>query len=292
MRINTFLILLCFSVTSTFAQSYKVKKGVLYKGKTAVANVEGKVNLTKVDMSVETLKGTPILEVKGHSFTRVQPDMEPLYWYTFSFPQFDQKFTIKQKANYINTKPFLKREFAGIGVHFYEDGFKQDELKAFEDYSTQLKADTMEILEKVNSYVSILTSGKIDRPLDKPVVFRNYESIKGLVITQGTRKNSKNEDVPIIIGRISYYKNEGQSISDPSRSHKATIYKKMPGKVNIDGRETDFVAAGYIDLLELIPQLYLYEENITLSNTEFRIDNKNIEDAKKAAKYMVKKGLL
>lgn len=292
MKISSLLVILYFSVSSAFAQSYKIKKDVVYKDKVAIAKLEGSVNLTKVDLSISTLKDTPILKVEGHTFSDVQPDMESIYWYTFTFPEFDRKFTIQQTANYLGTKQFLKLELARKGVHFYEDGFKLDELDGLQDYSTQLKEDTLKLLEKINFYTETLSSGKIERPLSEPVAFRNYTTIKGLVITQGYRKNEKDEDIPIIIGRISYYKNEGQSISDPSRSHRITVYKKMPTEVTIDGYTSDFVAAGYIDLLEGIPSLYLYQNNRSLGVTEFKIGDRNIEDAKRAAKFMVKNGWL
>ena len=292
MKISTFLIILSISVSSAFAQSYKIKKGTLYKGKEAVAKIDGAMSLTKADLTATTLDGTTVLKVKGHVFDDIQPGMEPIYWYTFTFPQFDRKFTIKQKSNYFGTKQFLKNEFAGRNLHFYGDGFKEEDLGVLEDYGEQLSKDTLELLEEINFYSKTLASAKVERDLNAPVAFRNYTNIKGLVITQGYRENAEGEEIPIIIGRINYYKNEGQSISDPSRSHRITLYKKMPSKVEIDGRPTDFVVAGFIDLLENIPELYLYQENKTVSHTQFRSESRNIEDAKRAAKYMVKLGLL
>ncbi|MEL7006489.1 MAG: hypothetical protein AAFN93_27765 [Bacteroidota bacterium] len=285
-----FLTLVTFS--TAFPQSYKIKKNILYKGKETVAQLDGAVGLTKIKLQVKTMDNDPVLQVDGHAFTRVQPSMEAVRWYTFSFPQFNKTYTIPQQANYLNTKQFIKKELAGIGINFYSDGFKAEELDNLKDMSDQIKEDTLKLLEEIDKYVVILNSGKVKRLNGQPLEYRNYQNIKGTVITQGYRKNDKNEDVPIIIGKITYYKNEGQSISDPSRSHRITIYKKMPMTVEIDGRTTDFVAAGFIDLLENIPNLYLYEENRYVSHTQFTIKDRNLNDAKRAAKFMEELGLL
>jgi len=297
MKLYLALAFLLFNISgvvapSAVAQSYKVKKDVLYKDKVAIANLNGSVGLTKSDLTLTNLQGEPILFVSGHSFKNVLPGMDPIFWYSFTFPKTDQKFLIKPRANYFGTRQFIKNEFAGKDIHFYQAGFKTEELQQLDDYTPQLASDTLKVLERARFFAEALTSGTINRPLDKPVEFKRYTTIKGLVITQGYRKNADDEDVPIIIGRISYYFNEGNSISDPSRAHRITVFKKVPGKIDLDGTMTNFIPAAYVDLLENIPNLYLYQTNRNLSSTDFRIENKNIEDAKKIAKYLVRKKLM
>ncbi len=123
-----------------------------------VANIEGKVGLLKIDLTIRDMNGSPILIVTGSSFTSVLPEMEPIFWYTFHFPQLEKEVLLKKTYTYFNTSQFLKHEFEAKGIHFYPNGFHKDEMSLLQDYSHQLHVDTTQIIDSLQFYKKNLST--------------------------------------------------------------------------------------------------------------------------------------
>lgn len=287
-----YCLLLLFSLLSlsSFGQKYKLKKNVLSKDKVEVAKMEGKVNILKTDLTIKTMDDKPLVIVSDGHFSTKVPDVAPILWLRFYLPQLGKEIILQQKNSYFNTKQFLKYEFEKKGVHFYADGLHEDELELLEDYSTQLQADTLEVLSFLQFFKENLPAQQVDRPASQPVTFGTFNNSSDVAIIQGKDGNGK----PIVIGKIRYTHVPGMTSTDPPSKHAIRIYKRFPDKVLFNGEETDYLLAGYIDLLESIPELFLYQNGREESHIDYKIDTqkKGLDSAKGAARYMVSKGLL
>ncbi len=288
---NCLLILLCLFSFAAFGQKYKLKKDILQKDKVPVAKVEGKVNLSQAALTLTTMDGTPTLLVSNGRYKSDIPGTAPLSWYNFYFPQLDKTIMLKVTNNYFNTKQFLRYEFEKKEIHFYEDGLHEEELAKLEDYSQQLHADTLELLDFISFYKDNLAANHIKRDPTEPLTFGTFTQSSDIAIIQGKDGNGD----PLVIGKISYTHNPGASISDPAKQHRVKIFKKLSAPIEQDGRQTDYLIAGYIDLFESFPELFLYQEGRNLNRTEYAVNQqseKNTKAAKDAAAFMVKNGYL
>lgn len=287
---NYLLLLFIFLSLTSYGQKYKLKKDILSKDKVEIAKMEGKVSLVKKDLTISTMDDSQILVVTGGTYSDVFPGNEPLSWYSFWFPQLKREITLKESNSYFNTKQFLKNEFEEKGIHFYADGLHADELEQLEDYSAQLHKDTLNIIDSFRFYKEAFAANHINRPASAPVSFGLINNSPDLLIIQGKDENGK----AIIIGKIVYAHNPGMSSSDPGRQHKARIFRKLQNEIVFNGNKTSYLIAGYIDLFESFPRLFLYEDGKAVNPTIYRIDTSKdgLQSAREAAAFMAAKGYL
>lgn len=235
---------------------YKVKKGIIYKDKVEVGSVTGDASLAKfVDLTFKDKDGNVVLTMLQKKFSTGYPGHEEIFWNELDFTALDIQCVLLCKVSYINEAKVIKHEFENRGVEIFTDGFHQknvEELLLVDDYTDQLREDTLKYWKERDFY---------QKSLDGPLVKRDYSSkitfklmpreVDMYYINQGA--NLKSE--PYEIGRLAIVNTDNIM----EKKTEIVIMKRLAEPVMRDGEETEFIEAGYLRLGQF-PKLFTYQD--------------------------------
>lgn len=255
MKILLILTVLVLSIWVD-APSYKVKKGVIYKDKVEVGTVSGDASLTKfVDLTFRDKGGNVVLTIQQSKFGTGYPQHEEFVWNELDFKALDIQCILLCKASYINEEKVIKHEFESRGVEIFSDGFHRknvEELLLVDDYTDQLREDTLKYWNERAFYQESLESPLVKRDYSSLVSFKPIPREEGMYyINQGA--NLKSE--PYEIGRLAIV----HTVNIMENKTEIVIMKRLEEPVIRDGVQTEFVEAGYLRHGQF-PRLFTYQD--------------------------------
>lgn len=286
MKISLVLTVLVLSILVD-APSYKVKKGVIYKDKVEVGTVSGDASLTKfVDLTFRDKGGNVVLTMVQKRFRTDYPGHEEIYWNELDFTVLGVQCILLCKNAYINESKVIKFEFENRGVEIFEDGFHAknvEELLLVDDYTDQLRDDTLRYCNEIAFYQRVLDSPLMERDYSAKITFKPMPGeVDMYYINQGS--NLKSE--PYEIGRLAVVRTDNMM----ERQTEIVIMKRLKEPVMRDEEETEFIEAGYI-LLNQDPKLFTYRDGVKHRiGAQFGEPLESIYE--KAVRYMMQKQYL
>ncbi len=249
------LVLIMFSVLVD-APGYKIKKGVLYKDKKEIGSVSGDASLAKfVDLTFKDLNGEVVLTMQQRKFQTGYPGHEEILWNELDFSALGIQCVLKCNVSYLNEEKVIKHELESRGVEIFADGFHQknvEELLLIDDYTDQLREDTLKYWNERAFYQESLESQLVKRDYSSDITFKPMPGEVGMYyINQGA--NLKSE--PHEIGRLAVV------ITDNIMEKKTeiVIMKRLAEPVIRDGEKTEFVEAGYLKVGQF-HKLFTYQD--------------------------------
>ena len=254
-------------------QNYKVKKGRLFKDKQEVGRIEGEIGVLKLaDLIFYNINDEEALKVKEHWLESDYPIFEPVRWYVLTFTkQFEE--VVFPSNGYFKEKTFIKYVLKDQGVEIYKEGFKWEELSKIRenDYKEKLKKDTVEIAKEVRFYQEVLSAGRLERDFSKRPTIRPIPTVPDMYwINQGFDLKSE----PYEIGRLGVFTTA--VLGEPEK-REIMILKRLPEPVMRDGEEVEFIEAGYVDLSEVIPKLFTFQDGVV--HKQFLINQRDPVEA-------------
>tara|TARA_Y100001972_G_scaffold123543_1_gene170998 strand:+ start:3389 stop:4252 length:864 start_codon:yes stop_codon:yes gene_type:complete len=283
MKISIILTVLSLSILVD-APSYKVKKGVIFKDKVEVGTVSGDASLTKfVDLTFKDKGGNVILTMLQKRFRTNYPGHEEIYWNELDFVALDIQCILLCKNAYINESKVIKFEFENRGVEIFADGFHRknvEELLLVDDYTEQLRKDTLTLWKERDFYQRSLDGPLIKRDYSAEITFKPMpREVDMYYINQGA--NLKSE--PYEIGRLAVVRTDNIM----EKKTEIVIMKHLAEPVMRDGEETEFVEAGYIRVNQN-PELFTYQDGKTHNGIGFQLRDPVEALYSKAVKYMMR----
>jgi len=294
------IVLMLALPTVVFAQSYKVKKGILLKDKEPIAKVTGEVGSFKgTDMGLETLDGEVFLHVVGKDFRTDYPGFESVMWFEYEFPTFGLNVINKRIGGNVSEKQFLKFEFENHNIPIYPHGFNREDLDYFvdRDYSQQLHEDTTALLAKISFYQENLKGNSIERDTRVKHTLRvPKDDATGNVffIAQGKEEAERlmDEPEPIIVGKLIFQKTSTPNSQEPPRTYSIQFYKKLKTPVTIEGKKEWYLIMAEYNLNSNIPKLFLYETGETVFNLSYDKTKTEKVNANLAIEFLIRNGYL
>lgn len=281
----TLIVLFVCIIVSTQAQKYKVKRGTILKDKEPIGSVEGKFGaFVSADLQFKNLYKELFLIVKEGSYKLNYPNFKPVFWYTLEFPTHSKSIILKKESSISSERKFITHELGRLEVHLYKEGIRKEDLLKFKDYAEQLHKDTIDQHQLIEAHKNALASFEPVTDQSKPVRFLSKEGEDGVLIIQPLN-NKKYR----IIGKYIHTYSEGMALG--FGKNEIVIYKKMPQKIDFNGKSTDFIPAGFIDL-DVVASLFIYQECKEISSSQLNLGNEAPSAARKAVDYMVARRLL
>ncbi len=256
MKISLIVITVLLLSILSDAPEYKVKKGVIYKSKVEIGTVSGNASLTKfVDLTFRDKAENVVLTILQRKFKTGYPGHEEILWNELDFTVLDIQCVLLCKVSYINEEKVIKHEFESRGVEIFADGFHRknvEELLLVDDYTDQLRVDTLRYWNEKMFYQESLEGPLVKRDYSSDITFKPMPGEVGMYyINQGA--NLKSE--PHEIGRLAVV------ITDNIMEKKTeiVIMKRLTEPVLRDGEKTEFVEAGYVRVGQF-PKLFTYQD--------------------------------
>lgn len=278
MKKSIFLLAILFTAVFSYSQKIQLKKGLLLKDNEAIGKLEGEATLLKgTNISIESVKGAPLISIKDPLVKFGSPYHEPIRYYSIQFIPLAKtiSFIPDEKKFFTSEKKIIEYLFENIGKDFLgKDGLNADLVDRFiasKDQSNKLCSDTLYIANFIKASKQKISEPLINRP-DGGVRLVSLKKETTNTIWQETFETFDILQENVIIGRVTkLYKGDPSVPSSSSiQSSKAVEYVVMR-KINpfmLDDRKTEFINLAKVKSSVNGPDVYTYceQKNIEVSD--------------------------
>ena len=283
------------------AQSLKLKKGMVYDGKTPLVKMEGEASIFKgVDVLFSDMDGKPVLRLKHILFDPKNPFLGKVRWQEATFEKTGEKarFTL-DKPYYGNKKIIAKLEEKVSAAVFSGDwsvAAKNDESEKVLKDSTEMAQWQHKIAERLKAQptdrygrdqrdpVSLKDIRFKPQTMTIPGTFTKYQKTREELVYQGQ----------VTLGKIS---REQDVSSETSKKIRYIFYKKLDTPFDLKGNSSEYLIAaiaefdGPTDLKASITTFQ--DQKIHSINGIDEVKVPNLLNAQQSlAEYLVLKGYL
>ncbi len=270
-------------------QKIKVKKGSLLMDDVQVANVEGKINLLKTDLTFKALDNSILFTMKDYFVAFDLPQFKDFSYYEINFPKTEKTILCYKTISYYNEKQISKYLFVDCGLQIKDNDIDPGSLSTFiekYDETEKIVGDTIKAKELEKLIAEKLIENQIERDKTAEIVFKSVpSSVADRAVNEIWQDNKLLGTLTV---DVKYPPAQAPAGSEPDFTY--TIEKMVATPFEFDGVEYDKALVAIVKVEGgTLRKCLTFQDKKKHSIPLIKGEEQDLE---KVTEYLIKKGYL